>query len=151
MPNLPIPIIRKIISEIDFSSFLKHINFFSRLMTFKTQQKVEWNYFLDRARKKLIYESNNFHPNSSDTHAFDHLVCVFFQNYRLDDVTVGDLYYYPKAQDMYRRIWYNLDSKNIYSPHVATDDKSHILAFLKYIHVTKEIPDLLKFCRTVKT
>lgn len=154
MPKLPIPIIRKIISEIDFSSFFLHMAFFSRLMTYKTQQKVEWNYFLDRARKNFKCEYRNFqsieHKNLgvNQYNAHYHGTYVFIITYTMDRVTVCDYYYYPPAQDMYKRTWYNLDSSSIYSPNMATEASCKMLSFLKYIQVSIETPDVLKLCQS---
>jgi hypothetical protein len=52
---LPYPIIRKILSELDFVTFLEDPTTIYLMMTYKTEKKLEWKYFIERAKSSLTW------------------------------------------------------------------------------------------------
>jgi hypothetical protein len=64
MPKLPYPIIRKILSELDFLTYMRQYQEINEMLKYKTETRLEWQYLMTRAKASLIVEKG-FEDNAT--------------------------------------------------------------------------------------
>ena len=74
---LPYPIIRKILSELDFVTFLENPTTIYLMMTYKTEKKLEWKYFTERAMSSLSWRRRIRNKEYDEIYDLDPIQVIF--------------------------------------------------------------------------